>query len=140
MSPLTLVVPSDLVVLPVVRAFVEAACRLGRFDQKATDALVLATNEAVSNVIRHAHRNQPEIQLHVQCVLREDAIEVQLHDEGAPFNVCDVPHLDPAELRLGGRGVFLMRALVDELACCRRGASGNTLRMIKRRTSAPGNC
>jgi serine/threonine-protein kinase RsbW len=137
---MTLIVPSDLAVLPVIRAFVESVCRLGPLDQKATDAIVLATNEAASNVIRHAHRMHPEIQLHIQCVLRDDAIEVHLHDEGAPFNVCDVPHFDPAEIRLGGRGVFLMRALVDEIVCSRRDNGGNTLRMVKRRCTPKPAC
>lgn len=131
--PMTLSVPSDLAVLPVIRAFVESACRLGKLDQKATDAIVLASNEAASNVIRHAHASRPEMSLQLQCVLLEDAIEVSLHDEGAPFNVCEVPHLNPSELRVGGRGVFLMRALVDELVCSARANGGNTLRMVKRR-------
>jgi anti-sigma regulatory factor (Ser/Thr protein kinase) len=37
-------------------------------------------------------------------------------------------------LRIGGRGVFLMRALMDELSCQPRGEGGNTLRMFKRCT------
>jgi serine/threonine-protein kinase RsbW len=130
---MSIIVPSNLEVLPVIRSFVESVCRLGRLDQRATDAIVLATNEAASNVIRHAHRDRPEMQLHVQCLIRDDAIEVSLHDEGEPFNVCEVPHLDPSEIRVGGRGVFLMRALVDELACSPRACGGNTLRMVKRR-------
>jgi hypothetical protein len=43
-----------------------------------------------------------------------------------------VPHLDPGEVRLGGRGVFLMRKLTDELSCQPRGARGNVLRLVKR--------
>ena len=43
-----------------------------------------------------------------------------------------MPHLDPAEVRIGGRGVFLMRKLMDELSCQPRGERGNTLRMVKR--------
>ena len=53
-------------------------------------------------------------------------------DEGAPFDLDAVPYLDPAELRLGGRGVFLMRTLMDELSCQPREQRGNTLRMVKR--------
>ena len=37
----------------------------------------------------------------------------------------------PLASRIGGRGVFLMRTLMDELSCERRGTRGNVLRMVK---------
>ncbi len=134
--PLTLTIPSDLRLLPVVRSFVEAVAQLGDLETKATNDIVLATNEAVSNVIRHAHSNQPDTIVQIQCSLLQDGIEISLLDQGAPFDVACVPYLDPAEERPGGRGVFLMRALVDALICCPRATGGNTLRLIKRRRSS----
>jgi serine/threonine-protein kinase RsbW len=136
--PLVLTLPSDLKLLPVVRQFVESVCLLGNIDRKTTDAVVLAANEATSNVIRHAHRDRPGALVQVQCLLLEDGIEVSLLDEGDPFDVTSVPHMDPTELRVGGRGIFLMRALLDELACARRETGGNTLRMVKRCSSRSG--
>jgi serine/threonine-protein kinase RsbW len=130
--PWTLTLPSELRLLPVVRAFLEGVCQVGRFDPTATHAVLLATTEAVSNVIRHAHCDQPEAPLQLQCYLREDGIEIRLLDEGKPFDLGTVPHLDPGELRLGGRGVFLMRALMDEVTCQPRPERGNALRMVKR--------
>jgi serine/threonine-protein kinase RsbW len=139
-QPLTLTIPSDLRLVPIVRGFVEAVCHVGRFDQATTDAVVLATNEAVSNVIRHAHRNHPEAALQVQCRLDAGAIEICLLDEGEPFNLAAVPNLDPAEIRIGGRGVYLMRSLMDELNCHPRGERGNALRMVKHcRRGAPAS-
>jgi anti-sigma regulatory factor (Ser/Thr protein kinase) len=73
----------------------------------------------------------------VQCFLHPDSIEIRLLDEGEPFDLASVPDLNPAELRIGGRGVFLMRALMDELSCQPRGEHGNTLRMVKRRPITP---
>ena len=129
--PLTLTIPSDLRMVPIARGFVEAVCQAGNLDEAATNAVVLATNEAVSNVIRHAHRDHPEASIQIQCRLGATDIEICLLDEGEPFNLAAVPHLDPAEIRLGGRGVFLMRSLMDELNCHPRGERGNTLRMVK---------
>jgi len=131
--PLSLSVPSDLSLLPVIREFVESVCRYGSLDQESVDAIVLATNEAASNVIRHAHQGRLDQVVHVECRLLADGIEVVIADEGAPFDVCDVPHLDPAEMRVGGRGVFLMRAVLDELDCTQRENGGNALRMVRRR-------
>ena len=134
---MTLTIPSDLSFLPLARAFAEAACRQRGFDESATAAVVLAVNEALSNVIRHAHRDRPDTLVHLECVFRPDGLEVRLTDEGPPFNLAGVPQLDPSELRIGGRGVYIMRALMDELICEHRGPRGNVLRMIKRIRAAP---
>jgi serine/threonine-protein kinase RsbW len=130
--PLTLVLPSELRLLPVARAFVEAVCQAGRLDQHVIEAIGMALHEAISNVIRHAHHDHPEAQFQIRCSLGRDRVEIQVWDEGEPFDLAAVPHLDPAELRLGGRGVFLMRALMDEVSCQPRGPRGNILRMVKR--------
>lgn len=132
-QPLVLIVPSQRHFLCVIRGFIESACRLARLDDKFTQALTLAVHEAAGNVICHAHRNRPDARIHVEFHLLENAVEVQVQDEGEPFDVHSVPHLDPGEVRPGGRGIFLMRALVDELMCCQRRSGGNVLRLVKYR-------
>src|SRR5947209_2503532 len=92
---LTLTLPSDLRFLTVARAFMESVCQAGRFDRATTDAVVLAAHEAISNAIRHAHRNQPEAQLQIHCLLNSTHMEIQVVDEGEPFDLAAVPNLDP---------------------------------------------
>jgi serine/threonine-protein kinase RsbW len=128
---------SDLRLLPLIRSFLEGVCQAADCDASTTDAVVIATDEAVNNIIRHAHRGHPEATLEVRCFFQADHIEICVLDEGAPFDLAAVPHLDPAELRIGGRGVFLMRSLMDELSCQPRGKHGNLLRMVKRRPTSP---
>jgi serine/threonine-protein kinase RsbW len=137
--PWTLTIPSDLRLLALARAFVEAVCQVAGFDESATNAIVMATDEATNNVMRHAHQGHPEAPIQIQCYFTAEGIEIHLQDEGAPFDLAAVPHLDPGELRVGGRGVFLMRALMDELTCQPRGERGNTLRMVKRCSRATGH-
>lgn len=138
--PWTLTMPSDPCRLSMARGFVEAVCQAAGLDRGATEAVVLAFHEAASNVIRHAHGGNPDARIQIRCFLRPDAIEIHLIDEGQPFDLAAVPNLDPAELRIGGRGVFLMRTLMDELSCQPHGERGNTLRMVKRwNPAAPSN-
>jgi serine/threonine-protein kinase RsbW len=75
--------------------------------------------------------------LQLEFRLEPNFVEILLYDQGNPFDISAVPHLDPAQLRLGGRGVFLMRALMDELECRPRDGKGNILRMIKRLGGPP---
>ena len=129
--PWSLTIPSDLRLLALARTFVEAICQVAGFDERATHAVVLATDEATNNVIRHAHADRPDNPLQIQCFIRPEGIEIRIHDEGDPFDLDAVEPLDPAECRAGGRGVFIMRKLMDELTCEPRPQHGNTLRMFK---------
>jgi anti-sigma regulatory factor (Ser/Thr protein kinase) len=130
--PLRLTIPNDLRLLPIVRAFIAGVCQAGSLDRDDTDAAVLATHEAASNILRHAYRNLPKAVLQIECWIEPGQVEIRLLDEGERFDVAEVPHFNPAEIRLGGRGVFLMRALMDELDCYPRPERGNALRMVKR--------
>ena len=138
--PWTLTIPSDLRLLGVARMFIEAGCRFAELDQEATEETILATHEAVNNIIRHAHQDQCDVQIQIQCRPYADGVEICLLDEGPPYDIGAVPHLNPGELRIGGRGVFLMRTLMDELSCEPRGDRGNALRMVKRRCRKTAQC
>ena len=130
--PFALTIPSELRLLPMARLFVEAVCQAGGLEPAVTNAIVLAVNEATSNVIRHAHHDCAGTPLLLQCRLMPDGIEVRLVDEGPAFDLSTVPHMDPREVRVGGRGVYLMRQLMDELTCEPRPQGGNILHMVKR--------
>lgn len=128
----TLVIPCDLKMLSPARAFLEGLCKAFVLDRGMTHAIVLATAEAVTNIVRHGGKSGLAGQIQIQFQLTGDAVEIRISDECAPFDLSAVPQLDPGELRVGGRGVFLMRTLMDELSCEHHSPCGNTLRMVKR--------
>ena len=129
--PFALTVPSDLHLLTLARTFVETACRKLHCDDDFCDAVQLATHEALQNIIRHAHGGRADAVLEIQVVPLDSGVEIRLLDDGDRFDVTSVPHLDPAELRIGGRGVVLMRRLMDEVVSEPRGTRGNILRLVK---------
>jgi serine/threonine-protein kinase RsbW len=131
--PLTLTVPSDPRMLSVARAFVEAACLVANLDKSQLHAVVLAAGEAFTNAVRHVQPSRPDPQIQIQCWIHAAALELHVHDEGQPFDLDAIPHVNPGELRIGGRGVYLMRTLMDELNCVHRPKGGKTLRMVKYR-------
>lgn len=130
-APWSLTIPSDLRLLALARTFIASVCELAGLDEHTTSSVVLACDEAANNVMRHAHLDRPDAMIQIDCRVRDEALEIVIHDQGEPFDLAQVPHLDPSELRVGGRGVFLMRTIMDELTCERRGDRGNTLRMVK---------
>jgi serine/threonine-protein kinase RsbW len=123
--------------LSVARAFVEAVCQACSMERALLHALVLATGEAVTNIVRHAHRDLPQAEMQIHLEVRGDGVALSFLDQGQPFDIASVPQLPPGELRIGGRGVFLLRTLMDEVACQPRSdRPGNALRLFKRVSGA----
>jgi anti-sigma regulatory factor (Ser/Thr protein kinase) len=130
----TLTLPSDRRMLSVARSFVEAVCQACELDRPMRHALVLATGEAVTNIVRHAHRDRADAELTMHLHVSNDEVVLTFLDEGEPFDIELVPRLAPGELRIGGRGVYLLRTLMDDVTCQPRSPHGNLLRLVKRRT------
>jgi serine/threonine-protein kinase RsbW len=122
--------------LPALRVLFEAVCHRAGLDAEVTSAILLSTHEAACNVIRHAHRDCPDAHIRMHCCITPASVEIRVDDEGPPFDIGSVPHLDPAEVRPGGRGVFLIRSLMDEVDCRPRPEGGNSLRLLKRLPAA----
>ena len=128
-----LTLPSDLRMLSVARNFVEAVCQACTLERGVMHALVLSTGEAVSNIVRHAHRDLNHAEMRIHLDIQSDGVLITFFDQGRPFDIATVPELPPGELRIGGRGVYLLRTLMDEVQCGPRDDQpGNKLRLFKR--------
>jgi serine/threonine-protein kinase RsbW len=135
----SLTLPSELRMLSVARGFVEAVCQAYKLDRATTHALVIVTGEAITNIVRHAHQNRDGAQMDMHLRIMADAVEIVFQDQGEPFDLASVPELPPGELRIGGRGIYLMRTLMDELTS-QPSESGNVLRMVKRCAGSMRDC
>lgn len=122
---------SELQLLPVVRLALEEVCRLANFDASRAHEFTLAVYEACANVILHAHQKQADRVYRVEVCMTSDGVEASIHDQGTPFDFQAVPDLDPTQPRRGGRGVYLIRRLVDRVTA-ESSPAGNVLRLFKR--------
>ena len=95
LHPYVLTIPSDLRFLQSARAFVTAVCQAAGLDSCTTDNLALAAHEAMNNAIRHAHGHRPEVPLQVRCILGHQELEIQILDEGDPFDLATLPRARP---------------------------------------------
>jgi anti-sigma regulatory factor (Ser/Thr protein kinase) len=99
--------------------------------------MMLALEEAVTNVIDHAFGDVPPPHLiRVQLEITAKTLVAEIIDNGHPFDPTGAPDPDltlPLEQRTpGGLGVHLMRNVMDRLHY-HRDADGNVLRLEKAR-------
>jgi anti-sigma regulatory factor (Ser/Thr protein kinase) len=129
---LTLTLPADVRWLCVVRRVIEASAQLAGFPERGVYEIVLAVHEACANVIEHGYERAAGKSLCLACRANEQGLEIRVRDQGQPFDIVAAPHLPPDELREGGRGVFLIRRLMDEVESQRSPDGVNELRMLRR--------
>jgi serine/threonine-protein kinase RsbW len=106
-----------------------------QWPQDGVDAVELALREALANAIRHGCRG--DVTQYVCCSFayeEGDAVMLIVRDSGSGFDPAGVP--DPLDLanRLnhGGRGILLMRELMDDVQF---GDGGREVRMRKQKGS-----
>ena len=97
-------------------------------------AVQLALTEAVANAIRHGCRD--DVTKCVECTVgcgESDEVVIVVRDQGSGFDPGDVPDpLDGANtFRPSGRGIFLMRAFMDDVVFA---DGGREVLMRKRKT------
>ena len=77
------------------------------------DELVLAVNEAASNVMRHAYEGRDDRPVHVAGETDSKKVTVTIRHQGRPFTPpLKPPFRGPAE---GGMGLHIIRQCVDEV-------------------------
>lgn len=114
------------------------------FGEEECYRIGMSVREGVINAFHYGNLEQPEKKIYLAVDLTADKMTIHVTDEGTGFSVEDVP--DPlAEenlLSTSGRGIFLMRALMDEFDVVRGSTGGAEIIMSKRfsgRSSPPRN-
>lgn len=143
------IIPANFENLKVVGEFIDRACVAAGFNDSVTYAIQLAVDEACSNIIEHAYRSIRGVcEIECTCAVDDEALYVELHDHGEPFNPAEIPEPDiTAELALrskGGLGLYFIRRLMDEVSFRfvpeaeheDPEAAGNFLLMVKYRAQA----
>lgn len=109
------------------------------FNEKSQDNITLALSEAINNAREHG--SDANSRIDVICVLSANMIKLQIDDYGegtdcdskrsetrSAFESTAAPPTDSER----GRGVFLMRSLMDSVEMGRNKKGGITIKMIKR--------
>lgn len=106
------------------------------FDNYELFAIALALDEALVNAIRHGNRSDAAKRISIEYAVDVSEVYVKIVDEGEGFDAGALldPLLPENQTRDSGRGVYLMRSLMTEVAY---NATGNQVEMWKCRTISP---
>lgn len=126
---LSLALPRDALTVPVVRRVLAQSLGALGVETGCVDDIQLAVSEACTNVLDHA---QDGDDFEVVASIDDTGCVVEVRDVGVGFATAAVAGRADAHVEAeSGRGVQLMRALVDELAFEPGDARGTVVRMRK---------
>lgn len=102
--------------------------------------LRVGLTEALSNAMLYGNADDPAKRVRIEIVVAGSEITARITDEGSGFDPDGVPDpTTPANIvKTGGRGIFLMRSLLDEVTF---NAQGNSVTLVLRLepTVSPGD-
>ena len=125
-NEIRLELPSDLSVIEHAIKLLAERCRDYRsYVQRALVNLRVAVSEALSNAILYGNRGDRSKKVRIRANVDAWSIKVQVSDEGSGFDPRRVPDptSDGAIEEPGGRGLFLLKQLADDVTFSEIGSS-----------------
>lgn len=124
----TLCLPRDGASVPVVRHLLRSAMERLGVEPECLHDMELAVTEACTNVLQHATGTGDDYEVAVE--LNETMCEITVTDAGQGFDHSTVAE-SAAVSAESGRGIQLMRALVDKVQFLSRPQSGTIVHLVK---------
>jgi serine/threonine-protein kinase RsbW len=132
----SLTVQASTAYLAKVRRFVAERARMFGFDEQQVSDIQLAVDEAFTNIIQHAYKNNAARTVQISLHYTGDTFRVSLTDTGRSFSLDEYERPDIKQRirqkKRGGVGVYLIQKLMDEVTY-RRNGRDNEICMLKRR-------
>jgi anti-sigma regulatory factor (Ser/Thr protein kinase) len=124
--------------LCVVRNALEQLAQILGFPEAECRAVVLAVDEALTNIIRHAYQGKADQPIEIsfrriqvaQDGARRPALEIMFEDHGARVDAKRLCGRDLEDVRPGGLGLHFIKESMDAVEFRRRWGR-NQLRLVK---------
>lgn len=103
------------------------------FGEEELDRIGMSVRECMVNAIVHGNRYNSNKKVRLSLNLTPKRLTIRIADQGEGFDPCSLP--DPVAeanlLRHSGRGIFLMRAFMDDMQVRRLEPAGTEVTLVK---------
>lgn len=122
-STIKIEIPSLLENIRMIESFIDNVKEEYNLDDGIYGNIMIAVTESVNNAIRHGNKLDPNKNVKLSLQLNESQVKFLIEDEGPGFDYNNLPDPTAPENieKPGGRGIFLMRHLADEVSFKEKG-------------------
>ena len=129
-----IIIPSSLNFLREVDEFIEQKLREQGINQDLVTDIAISVTEVVTNAVNHGNRNDRRKKVTVSLKVDQKQVTIRIEDQGTGF---DPEHLanplaDENLLKDAGRGIFIVKSLMDEVKFEVNSDSGTAVVLIKK--------
>lgn len=128
-----MIIPSSQLYLAKVDEFVERKLKkLGLNKDQLADVAISVT-EVVNNAIVHGNKNDPQKKVILRILADDCCVTIEVEDQGQGFDPCCLPCPinDENLLKEVGRGIFIVRSLMDKVDYIFKPAGGTIVCLKK---------
>jgi sigma-B regulation protein RsbU (phosphoserine phosphatase) len=109
--PATLEIGSSAKNCKPAREFIEAWALTAGFPDLERGRIVLAGDEAVTNIMRHTYQNAPDKKILLSAEIADGHLHLRLRDEGAPVDFVAMKGRALDDIKPGGLGLHLLKSV-----------------------------
>jgi len=117
MNTISIQIPSIVENIRMIESFIDNAKEKFHLDEDLYGNIMIAVTEAVNNAIKHGNESNSAKNVFLSLTLNENLLKFVVKDEGLGFDHNNLPDpTSPENIeKPGGRGIFLMKHLSDEV-------------------------
>ncbi len=117
MKTISIQIPSIMENIRMIESFIDNAKEKFHLEDDIYGNIMIAVTEAVNNAIKHGNSSDKLKNVFLSLTLEDSIIRFIVKDEGVGFDYENLPDpTSPENLeKPGGRGIFLMKHLSDEV-------------------------
>jgi serine/threonine-protein kinase RsbW len=118
MKSIKISIPSLIDNIKIVESFIDNARERFHINDDIYGNIMISVTECVSNAIIHGNQNNPKKNVNLELKFLDDQLKFIIEDEGNGYdqdNIADPTSPENIQ-NYGGRGVFIMKHLSDEVA------------------------
>ena len=117
MNSISVQIPSITENIRMIESFIDNAKERFHLDEDIYGNIMIAVTKAVNNAIKHGNASDSSKNVSLSLNLDENLLKFTIKDEGKGFDFHQLPDpTAPENLeKPGGRGIFLMKNLSDEV-------------------------
>lgn len=138
MNQVKIQIPSIIENIRVVESFIDNSKEKFNIEDDIYGNIMVAVTESVNNAIRHGNKFDKDKNVFLSLFVEDNKLRFEIQDEGVGFNYDQLEDpTAPENLENpGGRGIFLMRNLSDEVNFMNDGRSVELVFYLQQNQSA----
>ena len=117
MKSIKISIPSLIENIQIIESFIDNAKEEFEINDDMYGNIMISVTECISNAIVHGNQSESSKLVHLELQMEPGLLRCSIEDEGNGFDFNQLPDpTDPENLeKTGGRGIFLMKHLSDEV-------------------------